>query len=60
MTTGISAPDPFILDDSYTISQFTLMRRGTSALSARSATINTGVKNLVLICAGQSNMANIV
>lgn len=60
MSRGISAPDPFVLDDSFTVSQFTLMRRGTAALSARSATINTGIKNLVLICAGQSNMANIV
>lgn len=60
MSRGISAPDPFVLDDSFNISQFRSMRRGTDGLSRRSAVINTGVKNLVLICAGQSNMANVV
>jgi hypothetical protein len=60
MSRGISPPDPFVLNDSFNISQFRSMRRGTENLSRRSATINTGVKNLVLICAGQSNMANVI
>jgi hypothetical protein len=60
MSRGFSPPDPFTLDDSFTVSQARVFHRETKGLSARSATINTGVKNLVLILAGQSNMTNIV
>lgn len=55
-----SAPDPFVLRESFVPAVGLWMdNRGytdTNAKTLRSAAINTGIKNLVLIVAGQSNM----
>lgn len=57
----ISAPDPFLIGEverSDTMNNNT-GNRDTNGKTVRSKTINTGIRNLVLITAGQSNMMNL-
>lgn len=50
---GIAPPDPFALYDT-SFYQGTFGHRQTAGLTVRSATINSGLKNLVLLVCGQS------
>lgn len=52
---GASLPDPFLVSDNFT----GLSYKSTSGLSIRSTTINTSLKNLVLLVGGQSLSANV-
>lgn len=52
-TEGSPPPDPYLLDNSGLDVQ-----QNTSGLTLRSSVINTAVRNLILITAGQSNRAN--
>lgn len=58
---GVAPPDPFTLYDTNTLTaiQTTGGYRITSGRSARSATINAGIRNLVLLTAGQSLICNV-
>lgn len=55
LSSFISIQDPFILNDS-----FTAAFSDTNAKTLRSSVINTGIKNLVLITAGQSQWTSVI
>ena len=53
-----SAPDPYMLNETFVQGYGYPPNRNTSGLSLGSQTINSGIANLVLIVAGQSNIDN--
>ncbi|MET4170953.1 hypothetical protein ABIB99_002035 [Bradyrhizobium sp. LA6.1] len=61
MVGGVSPPDPFTLYDTNSLNaiQTTGGYRITSGRSVRSSAINSGIKNLVLLTAGQSLITNV-
>lgn len=62
MVGGCSQPDPFLLSDSVTdkgpSERKGFAYRNTTGLTRRSQTVNTGVRNLILLVGGQSLCAN--
>ena len=52
---GLSAPDPLIINEVYPF----VGVRDTNGLTARGDAYNSGLKNLALIVAGQSNCSNV-
>jgi len=59
MLGGVAPPDPFLLYDTSSNWQNTLTHRATASRTARSATINSGIDNLVLLVCGQSLLTNV-
>lgn len=59
MSYGFSPTDPYILDDSFSVANAYLPRRYTGPLALRGG-IDPTKKTLVLLCAGQSNISNVV
>lgn len=58
-TGGSSKVDPYILRPPVIAGAFNVVNHGTSAVTLRALqTVNPAVRNLILIGAGQSNMAN--
>lgn len=55
MTTGVSAPDPFTLNETTGFTGW----NGTTGLTIRSQVLNPVIRNLVLISAGQSQATSI-
>lgn len=54
MLTGISPPDPYVIDDSFSPSN-----RDTNGKALRSPVINPGIRTLVLLSCGESNRTTI-
>lgn len=54
MVGGCSQPDPYLLSDSFKGISY----KNTTGLTRRSQTINTGIRNLILLVGGQSLSAN--
>lgn len=58
-SSGASRPDPFLLPDTFGISNL-LEYRDTNGLTRRTPTINTSIRNLVLINHGQSQAISVL
>lgn len=61
MLGGVSLPDPFVIDDSFSVAQgpSATPYRQTSGLTQRDQSFNPAQKTLVLIGAGQSNYVSL-